>query len=390
MSFTWPWALAALTIFPLLLGYRWWTRRRRRRETVRVPSVALIRAAVPGRSLWRRRIPLWLFAAGLVVLATGFARPQASVPVPTDSTTIMLALDVSGSMCSTDVPPNRLTAAQQAAREFIQAQEDGARIGLVTFAGTAGLPVEPTTDKKQLLAAIDALSTARGTAIGMAILTSVDAIAAINPDVPPTGVEVPPGAGAGSGSGSGSDEAEEHQPDTIVVLTDGRNTQGVEPTTAAAEAAARDLRVYTIGFGTSEPSAMVCNPDQVGGGSAFGGDGSRLGGFGGRRFQQIDEPTLREVAEMTGGEYFAAEDAQQLSRVLRDLPSAIVLQRQDVEITVWFALAGALLVLAGVGLAQWWNRSPLGSSPLGSSPLGSSPLGSSPPRAARREPPTGG
>jgi Ca-activated chloride channel family protein len=290
------------------------------------------------------------------VLATGFARPQASVPVPRDSTTIMLALDVSGSMCSTDVEPNRLTAAQQAAREFIEAQEEGSRIGLVTFAGTAGLPVEPTTDKKKLLAAIDALSTARGTAIGMAILTSIDAIAAVNPDVAPTGVDLPGTGTAAPGSPTPAGEGD-LQPDTIVVLTDGRNTQGVDPTTAAAEAAARKLRVYTIGFGTPNPSAMVCNPNQVGGGAAFGGDGSRLGGFGGgRRFQVIDEETLKEVAEMTGGEYFTAEDTRSLSRVLRDLPSAVVLQREDVEITVWFALGGALLVLVGVGLAQWWTR----------------------------------
>jgi Ca-activated chloride channel family protein len=348
MSLTWPWALTALLAFPLLLGFRWWTHRRRRSETVRVPSVTLIRAALPRRSLWRRRIPLWLFAAGLVVLATGAARPRASVPVPANSTTIMLAIDSSGSMCSTDVAPNRLTAAQKAAREFIRAQDDGTRIGLVTFSANAGVLVEPTTDKEALLAAIDTLRTSRGTAIGLAILTSVDAIAEANTDVPPTGVEMPGGT-AGPGPNG------KYQPDTIVVLTDGRNTQGVDPTTAAAEAAARSLRIYTIGFGTAEPSPLVCTRDQVSGDAAIRGDGSRFGGGRGR-FQQIDEATLTQVAEMTGGEYFQAEDAAELSRVLRDLPSSIVLQQQDMEITVWFALAGAVLVLVAVGLAQWWNR----------------------------------
>lgn len=350
MSLTWPWALTALLAFPLLLGFRWWTRRRRRRAAVRLPSVALIRAALPGRSLWRRRLPLLLFATGLVVLATGAARPQASVLAPLNSTTIMLAIDSSGSMCSTDVTPNRLTAAQQAAREFIRAQDDGTRIGLVTFSGIAGLLVEPTTDKKALLEAIDTIRTARGTAIGLAILTSVDAIAEINPDVPQTGVEVPDG---------GTPGVVPYHPDTIVVLTDGRNTQGVEPTMAAAEAAARRLRVYTIGFGTSEPSALVCSRDQISGDAGFRPDGSRLGGFGGggRRFQQLDDETLTQVAEMTGGEYFQAEDAEALSRVLRDLPSSIALEKRDAEITVWFALAGAMLILLAVGLSQWWNRS---------------------------------
>jgi Ca-activated chloride channel homolog len=355
MSLHWPWALTALLAFPLLLGYRWWTRRRRRRETVLVSSVALLRAALPGRSRWRRRIPIWLFAIGLVVLGTGAARPQASVPVPSNATTIMLAIDSSGSMCSTDVAPNRLTAAQQAAREFVRSQDDGTKIGLVTFSAISGVLVEPTTDKKSLLAAIDTLRTARGTAIGLAILTSVDAIADVNPDVPPTGVELPGTGGAPGG---------EYEPDTIVVLTDGRNTQGVDPTTAAQQAAARGLRVYTIGFGTTQPSSMVCSRDQVSGDAAMFGDNSRFGGGfgGGRRYQNIDEPTLREVAELTGGEYYQAQDAAALSRVLRDLPSNIVLQEQDMEVTGWFALAGALLVLAAVALAQWWSRPPVRSS----------------------------
>jgi Ca-activated chloride channel family protein len=352
MSLTWPWALAALLAFPLLLGFRWWTRRRRRREAVRVSSVSLIRAALPGRSLWRRRIPLWLFAAGLIILGTGAARPQASVPVPSKNSTILLAIDVSASMCSTDVAPNRLTAAQNAARDFIKAQPDGSRIGLVSFSGIAGLLVKPTTDKKQLLSAIDTLRTSRGTAIGLAILTSVDAIAEINPAVPPTGVKV-----AESGADPGN-IITDYQPDTIVILTDGRNTQGVDPVTAATEAAARRVRVYTIGFGTTEPAPLVCTRDQISGDAPFRGDrGGPPGGFRGGRFLDIDEDTLKEVATMTGGEYFKAENAAALSDVLLDLPNTIVLQRQNVEITVWFALVGALLVMAAVGLAQWWNRS---------------------------------
>jgi Ca-activated chloride channel family protein len=361
MSLTWPWALIALSAFPLLLGFRWWTRRRRRREALRMSSITLIRAALPGRSSWRRRIPLWLFAAGLVVLATGAARPQASVPVPSNAASILLAIDVSASMCSTDVAPNRLTAAQKAAREFIQAQDDGSRIGLVAFSGIAGLLVEPTTDKEALLAAIDTLRTSRGTAIGQAILASVDAIAAINPEVPPTGVELPgggarPGGGASPGPGDG-----EYQPDTIVVLTDGRNTQGVDPQTAAAEAAARRVRVYTIGFGTTEPAPSVCTRDQISGDAAFRGDGQGPpgGSVRGGRYRQIDEETLTQVAEMTGGEYFQAENAKVLGRVLLDLPDSMVLQRQEIEITVWFALAGAVLILAAVGLSQWWSRSGL-------------------------------
>jgi Ca-activated chloride channel family protein len=295
-----------------------------------------------------------LFAAGLVVLGTGAARPHASVPVPSNAATILLAMDVSGSMCSTDVLPNRLSIAQQAAREFIKAQDDGTRIGLITFSGIAGLLVEPTTDTKTLLEAIDTLRTGRGTAIGLAILASIDAISEINPSVPPTGIDM-----AGDDPTAGNDSGE-YQPETIVVLTDGRNTHGVTPQTAAAEAAARQIRVYTIGFGTSQPSPMVCSRDQISGDATrpegrggFSGGGG--GGFG--RFQVIDEDTLEQVAETTGGDYFKAVDAKQLNEVLLDLPNTIVMQREFVEITVWFALIGALLIVVAVGLAQWWNRS---------------------------------
>jgi len=373
MSLSWPWALAALAVFPLLLAFRWWTRRRRRRETVRMSSVMVIRAALPGQSAWRRRIPLWLFAAGLVILGTGAARPQASVLVPAKSASILLAMDVSGSMCSTDVTPNRLTAAQKAAREFIEAQEDGTRIGLVAFAGIAGLLVDPTTDKQELLDAIDDLRTSRGTAIGLAILESIDAIAETNPDVAPTGVEVESGSTGGGG---------DYVPDTIIVLTDGRNTQGVDPVTAAEQAAARRVRVYTIGFGTTNPSPMVCTAGQIGGDTNRLGDRPRFGGGGGGgRYQRIDEEALTAVADMTGGEYYKASDVDELTKVLLDLPDSIVLQREDAEITAWFALAGALFVGVGFGLSQWWNRS-VGAPPPslvgGPSPSGPPPSGSSP------------
>jgi Ca-activated chloride channel family protein len=352
MSLSWPWALTALLIVPLLLAVRWWLSRRRKRAAVTVSSVALIRAALPGRTAWRRRIPIWLFLAGLLVLAAGLSRPQASVSVPSNNTSILLAVDVSGSMCSTDVAPNRLAVASEAARNFIKKQNDGTRIGLVAFSGIAGLLVPPTTDKDKLLDAIDGLKTARGTAIGQGILTAIDAIAEINPNVAATGVDLgdtPPNPLAG------------YEPDTIVVLTDGSNTTGVDPVTAAQQAAARRVRVFTIGFGTTEPTQMMCTANQVGTDGAFGG-GFPRGGFGGYgrggRNQDIDEDALQKVADTTGGRYFRAEDADQLTGVLGDLPREIGLHRENVEITVWFVLAGALLVFTGVGLSLWWNRGP--------------------------------
>jgi Ca-activated chloride channel family protein len=351
MPLRWPWALAALLAVPLLLFVRWWLNRRRRRVAIRVSSVALIRAAIPGRSRWRRRIPVALFLAGLLVLGIGAARPRASVAVPSSATSILLAIDVSSSMCSTDVAPNRLTAAREAARQFIKDQNDGTRVGLVAFSGIAGLLVRPTTDKKALYAALDTLRTSRGTAIGLGIMTAIDAISEYNPRVAPTGVDLE----------AAPDGLAGYEPDTIVVLTDGANTQGIDPVTAAEQAAARRLRVYTIGFGTTQPTAMVCTPDQIGG-DAFRGDGPRYGGGGGggggRNFGRIDEPALQKVADTTGAQYFRAQDAKRLGEVLGKLPTEIVVQHQQVELTVWFVLGGALFVLAALGLSLWWNRSP--------------------------------
>ena len=344
MSFAWPAALLALLAVPAILGIAWWSRRRRRRAAVRVTSVALVRAALPGRTRWRRRIPTALLLLGLVVLAIGAARPQASVPVPASSTTILLALDVSGSMCSTDVRPNRLTAAEKAAAEFIRAQPSGARIGLVAFAGVAGVIVAPTDDTESLLAALPTLTTSRGTAIGQAILTSIDAIADLDPSVPPTGAEVATSA-----------EGTPYAAHTIVVLTDGANTQGVDPQTAAAEAAARRLRVYTIGFGTTTPSPMVCDSSQIG--DRRGGRGGGFGGGPGGRSPLIaDDGALKQVASTTGGQFYKAEDAAQLQSALTDLPAAITVTHEDRDLSAGFAAVGGLLVALAIALALWWTR----------------------------------
>ncbi len=316
MSFTWPWALLGLLAIPAILVVAWWSRRRRRRTTVRVTSAAFVRAALPGRTLWRRRIPAALLLLGIAVLSVGAARPQRTEAISSNATTILLALDVSGSMCSTDVTPNRITAAEKAAAAFIKAQPGGSRIGLVAFAGVAGVLVPPTDDTGKLLNALKGLTTSRGTAIGQAILTSVDAIAEVDPSVAPTGVTVDSSKAVGG-----------YVADAIVVLTDGANTQGVDPVTAAKQAAARRVRVYTIGFGTTTPAPVVCDSSQIGSGAGgFGGGfgerfgGGGPGGFGGRdgggRVFQIDEQALTQVATTTGAHYYRAQNANQLQKAL--------------------------------------------------------------------------
>ena len=186
MSFAWPWVLWSLLLVPLLAaGYLGLQRRRRRRVAVAYSSIALIRAAAPARSAWRRHLPFVLVLGALASLGVAGARPQARLDVPVAGAAVIVALDVSRSMCATDVDPNRLTAAQAAVREFVQAQDGSTRIGLVVFSGFAQVAVPPTTERKDLLTAIDSLTTGRGTTIGAAILKSIDAIAQINPDVAP-------------------------------------------------------------------------------------------------------------------------------------------------------------------------------------------------------------
>lgn len=349
MSLSWPWAMPALLVLPLVFATWWLTRRRRRRASVRVTSIALVRAALAGRTRWRRRIPAGLLAAGLAVLAIGAARPQASVPVPRTAATIILALDISGSMCSTDVRPNRLTAAEQEASRFIKSQAGGPQIGLVTFAGTAGLLVPPTKDTNQLLSALKGLTTSDGTAIGQAIMTSLDALAQADHAVTPTGVRLPSGTG---GHPNG------YLPDAIVVLTDGGNTQGILPLTAAEQAAERRVRVFTIGFGTTNPGTLTCDPGQFGGfgNGQFAGGGS-FGGFaGGRNPLTADDVTLKKVASATGATFFAAQDAGQLKHALGSLPGSFRVVRQRIDIADWFAGAGGLLITAAVALSLWWSR----------------------------------
>jgi Ca-activated chloride channel family protein len=311
---------------------------------VRVTSIALVRSAAGGRSRWRRRVPAALLVLGLAVLAAGAARPQVTVPQASSSATIMLAIDVSGSMCSTDVKPNRITAAEQSAGAFIKSQAGGPRVGLVAFAGTAVVLVPPTTDTQQLLTALGGLSVDGGTAIGEGILTSLDAIAQVDPSVAPTGATARRDAGAG------------YADDVIVVLTDGSNNRGIDPQVAAREAAQRGVRVYTIGYGTDNPAPLSCGPGQFGG---FGGYGSGFGGYsgsGGGNSLGADYSALMQISHATGGTFYRAQDADELSKALGKLPAVFSIVRKRVDIAAGFAVLGGLLIAVAVALSRWQDR----------------------------------
>ena len=350
MSFLWSGLLLLLILIPLMIAAYWWMQRRRRRVSVRFSSLSLVRAALPKQSLWRRHVPFALLLVALTSVILAVARPMAVMAVPTNQTSIILAIDVSRSMCSTDIAPNRLQAAKDAARKFIDSQPPGTEIGIVAFAGFAEMVQPPTADKEVLADTIQSLLTGRRTAVGSAILKSIDAIAEVDLTVPrstrssadPTVTPVVAGA---------------YTPNIIVLLTDGASNAGAEPLAAAQQAAGRGIRVYTIGFGTAEGGRMDCGqfdgfePFMGGGGFPFGG-----GGGGGGQFRRgIDEDTLIKVSTLTDGEYYAAESATELQAVFRGLPTYLITRYETTEVSAAFAgLAGLLLVLA-VGLSLRWN-----------------------------------
>ena len=351
MVLLWPGFLILLGLIPILVGIYIWMLRRRRRFALRFSSLMLVREALPHQSRLRRHLPFAFFVFALTCLIIALTRPAAIVALPSDQTTIILAMDVSGSMRFRDVRPSRLAAAEAAAIEFIQKQKATTNIGLVAFSGFAELVMPPTTDQEKLQMAVESLTTGRATAIGSGILESIDAIAEIDNSVAPsvregsTAVEPPPIA-------KGS-----FVPSIIVLLTDGVSNAGMLPIEAAQQAANRGIRIYTIGFGTAEGPG----PGQYGG--AFGGGGGGSDPFGGgappARFRRgIDEDTLKEVANMTDGKYYAAASASELQEVFSSLPTYFITRQTTQEVSVAFAAVGALLAALAIVMSQLWHPLP--------------------------------
>jgi len=360
MGLLWPKFLLLLGLIPVLVIAYIWILRRRRRFAVRFSNLSLVREALPHQSPLRRHIPFALFLLALASLVVAVGRPVSIVSVPAGRVTIILAMDVSMSMCSTDVEPNRLEAAKAAAESFIQRQNSSTQIGVVAFSGFAELVQPPTNDQEVLLDVIASLITGRRTAIGSAILKSIDAIAEVDPHVPASvnafssAVEptpVPQGA---------------YAPDIIVLLTDGVNNTPIQPLDAAQQAADRGIRVYTIGFGTANGSEfpMRCTGrgqgfgqfdggGQYGGGGQFGGGGGQFGPGGFRR--GIDEATLKQIAEKTGGEYYSAESASELNDVFKKLPTYLITRHETTEISVFFTAFAALMAALAILLSLLWH-----------------------------------
>jgi Ca-activated chloride channel homolog len=357
MEFLWPGLLVLLVVLPgVVLAYVV-VNGRRRPAGVRYSSLSLVRDALPRFSQVRRHVPIALFILALGSLIVALGRPVVIASVPTNQTTVVLALDVSGSMCSTDIPPTRLQAAEDAAAAFIQSQGSSTEMAIVAFSGFAEEVQGPTSDPGLLLDAIHSLATGRRTAIGSGILASLDAIAEIDPSVARSTGEGRPGLEPAA------PPAGDYAPDIVVLLTDGVSNAGPAPLDAAQQAVDRGVRVFTIGFGSADGGAFSgdCAPQFVGrepfGGGGFGGGG--FGGPGGGGFRRgIDEATLEQVAQMTGGSYYPAENADQLESVFQDLPTSLITKHEVVEVSVGFVALGGILAALAVLLGRAWRPWP--------------------------------
>jgi Ca-activated chloride channel family protein len=353
MRFLWPEMLWLLMALPILVAAYVYVLARRKKAALLYPSVALARAALGPRQRLRRHIPPMLFLLALAAALLACARPTATVTLPSDTLTLVLAMDVSRSMEAGDVAPTRMVAAQQAARNFIAELPPSVRLGIVSFAAAATVVQPPTDNRQDMLDAIDRFELQRGTATGSGLIVAlatlfpddgidVEAVLLNTPSLRFDRQAAPLGrAGAAEAARKREQERPPAEPGSyrngaIILLSDGRRTTGPDPVEVARMAAKRGVRIYAVGFGTRQ--------------------GGYIGEEGMSYFMQLDEPTLRAVAKMTGGEYFQAGSAADLSQVYRNLSTRLSLERKDTEISALLAAAAALLLAMACTLSYLWFR----------------------------------
>ena len=349
MQFLWPEMLWLLLAVPALVAGYVVLLRRKKKRAIRYASLGLVKEAIGPGQRFRRHIPPLLFLLSAIAMIVAMARPTAVITLPSQQQTIVLVMDVSLSMGATDVDPNRMTAAQAAAKSFIEEHPPDVRIGIVAFGATASLVQPPTQNREDLLAAIDRFQLQRGTATGSALYV---ALATLFPDA---GIDLESlvfngGLSRNNTRGNRIDttpkaEKKEFKPvapgsytsGAIILLSDGRRTTGPNPLDAAKWAADHGVRVFTVGFGTAE--------------------GGTIGFEGWSAYVRLDEETLKAVADITRGEYFYAGTAADLRKVYQSLNARLVLEKKDTEISSLFTAAAALLVLACSVLSLlWFNR----------------------------------
>jgi Ca-activated chloride channel family protein len=337
LTFLWPTMLWALLALPAIVVLYVFLITRRKKTSLRYANLGLVKEALGGRSAWRRHIPPLLMFLALAALLLASSRPAALITLPSAQETIVLAMDVSGSMRAADVLPSRLVAAQEAAKSFVADLPRNVKIAVVAFAGTAAVVQAPTLSRDDVNAAIDRFQLQRGTAIGSGIVLS---LATIFPEagidlsqitgerrMPPGPNDKPPPDFKPVPPGSYSSAA-------IILLTDGQRTTGPDSLEAAKMAADRGVRIYTVGIGTKEGETI-----------GFEGWSMRV---------RLDEDTLKAVAKLTNADYFYAGTAQDLKKVYQGLSTRLIVEKKETEISALLATIGALLIVLGAGLSVWW------------------------------------
>lgn len=346
IDFLTPRSLLLLLTVPLLVGFYLYALRRKKRVVLRYANIGIVKEAAGARSSIRRHIPPAILLAAICVAFIATARPSAMLTLPSERSQVILAMDVSVSMRARDVEPDRFTVAKEAAKSFIKEMPRNTQIGIVAFAGNAMLVHAPTENRDDLVRAVEGFRLQRATNIGDAILTSLETVfpglnfdAAVGQydrrsrrrqglsldDTPPDQMQamaaVPPGS---------------HKSAVIILLTDGQATTGPDPIAAARIAADRGVRVFTVGLGSTSGEIV---------------------GWGGRSLRvQIDEETLKTVADLTRAKYFFANSGAVLNDVYKDLNTELVMERRPTEITFIFAALSALLCIAAATLSLLWTN----------------------------------
>lgn len=342
MFFQWPFMLWLLLLIPVLIAAYLIAQRRRQKYALRYASLSLVKDALGRGPGFRRHIPPLLFLLALAVMIVALARPIAVVTLPSQEGTVILTIDVSGSMQADDLKPTRMEAAKAAARAFVDKQPQGVQIGVVAFSDNASIVQAPTDDKTAVLAAINRLQPQRATAIGKGLLTSIDAIYAagneeatfgprfqrglppVTPTPTPTPTPVPKG---------------QYEPAIIVLLTDGENNVFPAPLDIINQVVDRGIRVYTVGVGSVQGTVLHIEGMSV-----------RV---------RLDEETLKKIAEQTDGQYYNASNETDLRSIYENLSTRLVMRAEKQEITAFLtALAALISLCAGFLSLLWFNRLP--------------------------------
>jgi Ca-activated chloride channel family protein len=324
MSFLWPWSFLCLLLVPLLILYYRRLLAQRRQTAVTLGTLGIVQNR-SGQELGRRRhIPPAIFLLGLVLIIIGLARPEMAVSLPRVEGTVILAFDVSNSMLAGDLEPTRIEAAKAAARTFVENQPGTVLVGVVAFSN-GGLVVQPPTDNQaDVLATIERLTPQGGTSLGQGIFTSLSAIAGEPVTLDEAALE----------EGIPRLEMGEIGSAVIVLLTDGENTGPPEPLQVAQVAAEAGVRIYPIGIGSSEGAILEV-------------DGFSI-------LTQLNEIPLQEIAGLTNGTYYHAEDEAALQEIYENIDLRLVVRGEKMEVTAIFAAIGLLVWLIGGALSMWW------------------------------------